>query len=209
MNKGDFMRLMILFGSSRHGRKGSVVANWLQRHAGTDSRFEEVDFVDLQQLNLPFFDEPLSPFAMSRQGAKYTHIEGKSWAEHVAKCDGVIIITPEYNHGPPAVLKNALDWVGPEWLDKPVAFVSYGGVSGGARAVEQLRSITIELGLVQVANPIHFVFFSDSFDENGEPKRDSTNDSLKRMFDELNRLYTIFCSSKLSNLSAGQCSSEK
>jgi NAD(P)H-dependent FMN reductase len=202
------MRLMVIFGSSRQGRKGMVVADWVQRHAKQDEQFQEVDFVDFQQLQLPFFDEPLSPFAMAREGKEYSHPKAKAWAERVAKCEGVIIVTPEYNHGPPAVLKNALDWVGPEWLDKPVAFVSYGGVSGGARVVEQLRSTTIELGLVQVANPIHFVFFAEAFDENGEPKRSSTNDSLKKMFNELNRLYTIFCQSKLSNLNAGQCSTE-
>jgi NAD(P)H-dependent FMN reductase len=201
------MRLMVLFGSSRHARKGSVVAEWARRHAEQDSRFE-IDYVDLQKLILPFFDEPLSPFSMSRRGKDYTNSEGKAWAERVAKCEGVIIVTPEYNHGYPAVLKNALDWVGPEWLDKPVAFVSYGGVSGGSRVVEQLRTVTIELGLIQVANPIHFPFFEGAFNERGEPNRESTNESLKKMFDELNRLYDIFCQAKESNLNAGQCSNE-
>jgi NAD(P)H-dependent FMN reductase len=115
-----------------------------------------------------------------------------------------LIITPEYNHGPAAVLKNALDWVGPEWVDKPVSFVSYGSVSGGARAVEQLRTITIELGLIQVANPIHFVFFSRAFNDQGEPVHTETNDSLKKMFDELIRLYQLFCLAKTRNFSAGQ-----
>jgi NAD(P)H-dependent FMN reductase len=201
------MRLMVLFGSSRQARKGGVVAKWVKHHAEQDNRFE-VDYVDLQKLSLPFFDEPLSPFSMARQGKSYQNPEGKAWAERVAKSEGLIIVTPEYNHGYTAVLKNALDWVGPEWVDKPVAFVSYGGISGGARVVEQLRTVTIELGLVQVANPIHFVFFEEAFNEQGEPKRESTNDSLKKMFDELNRLYSIFCQAKESNLSAGQCSTE-
>lgn len=202
------MKLMVLFGSSRHGRKGEVVADWVKKGAQKDSRFKEVDFVDLQALNLPFFDEPLSPFSMARSGQQYTHMEGKAWAERVGKCEGVVIVTPEYNHGYPAVLKNALDWVGPEWVDKPVSFVSYGGVSGGCRVVEQLRTVTIELGLIQVANPIHFVFFEKEFNEQGQPNRASANDSLKKMFDELNRLHDIFCIAKEANLSAGQCSTE-
>jgi NAD(P)H-dependent FMN reductase len=108
------MKLMVIFGSSRQGRKGEVVANWVKNHAQQDSRLE-VDYVDCRDLNLPFFDEPLSPFSMKRQGVEYTHPEGRAWADRVGKVDGAIIITPEYNHGYPAVLKNALDWVGPEW----------------------------------------------------------------------------------------------
>jgi len=185
------MKLMIIWGSSRQGRGGGVVTDWVRKQAEADKRLE-IDFVDLQQLNLPFFDEPVSPFSMVGAGVSYTHAEGKAWAERVAKADGVIIITPEYNHGPPGVLKNALDWVGPEWKDKPVGFVSYGGSTGGARAVEQLRSITIELGLVQVANPIHFVLYRDAFGDNGEPKHEGTNDKLKQMFDELLRLHKAF-----------------
>lgn len=188
------MKLMVLWGSSRQGRNGGVVSDWVNRHAKNDGRFE-VDFVDLQKMVLPFFDEPSSPYSMNSLD-DYTHPEGKAWAERVGKVEGVLIVTPEYNHGPTAVLKNALDWVGREWLDKPVAFVSYGSASGGARAVEQLRTITIELGLVQVSNPIHFVFYRQAFDEQGEPKYEGTNDSLKKMFDELIRLHGLFSKSQ-------------
>ena len=182
---------MVIWGSSRSGRNGGVVADWVKKHAGADSRFE-VDFVDLRELNLPFFDEPVSPFSMAGAGKDYVHPEGKAWAQRVGAADGVIIVTPEYNHGPTGVLKNTLDWVGPEWGNKPVGFVSYGGQAGGARAVEQLRSITIELGLVQVANSIHFVYYPQAFDEKGEPKHEGTNESLKKMFDEIVRLHTLF-----------------
>jgi NAD(P)H-dependent FMN reductase len=185
------MKLILLFGSSRRGRKGEVVFNWVINLCKQDSRFE-LDIVDLQQLNLPFFDEPLSPFTMARKNIEYTHPEGKAWAERVDQAEGIIIVTPEYNHGYTAVLKNALDWVGPEWVDKPVGFVSYGGISGGSRVVEQLRTVTIELGLVQVANPIHFNFFEQAFNESGQPVRESKNDELKRMLDEIMRLHSAF-----------------
>jgi len=185
------MKLMIIWGSSRQGRNGGVVVDWVARHADADDRLQ-VDFVDLKELNLPFFDEPLSPFSIADQGGEYKHPEGKAWAERVAAAEAFLIITPEYNHGPPGVLKNALDWVGREWTDKPVGFVSYGSTAGGAREVEQMRSITIELGLIQVANAIHFFYYRDAFNENGEPKHSGTNDRLKAMFDELLRLHIIF-----------------
>ena len=186
------MRLMIMWGSSRDGRQGGVVVDWAKRRAMADTRFE-VDFIDFQDVILPFFNEPASPFSMAREGKDYTKPEGKAWAQRVAKADAFIIVTPEYNHGYTAVLKNALDWVGPEWVDKPVGFISYGGISGGARTVEQLRTVTIELGLVQVANPIHFVNFWQAFDTNGEPKEaDKYNGQSDKMFAELERLHKLF-----------------
>lgn len=182
---------MIIWGSSRTGRKGGIVTNWVKNEVAKDSRFE-IDFVDLRELNLPFFDEPTSPFGMQSLD-DYTHPEGKAWAERVEKADSVIIITPEYNHAPPGVLKNALDWVGKPWINKPVGLISYGGVVGGARAVENLRSITIELGLINVATPLHFPYFEEAFDAQGQPKKlDYYQANLKKMLDEIVRLQTAF-----------------
>lgn len=180
---------MIIWGSSRTGRKGGVVTDWVKQQISADKRFE-VDFVDLRELDLPFLDEPTSPFSMQSPD-EYTHPEGRTWAERVGASDGVILITPEYNHGPPGVLKNTLDWVGAPWKDKPVGLISYGGISGGTRAVEQLRSITIELGLINVAKAIHFPFFAKAF-ESGEQPNESTNENLKKMLDEIVRLKTAF-----------------
>ena len=190
------MELMIILGSTRQGRRGEVVAQWVKTAADADSRFK-VDYVDLRELDLPFFDEPMSPFTIRDTGGSYTHPEGEAWAQRVGKTDGVLIVTPEYNHGYPGVLKNALDWVGREWGDKPVAFVSYGNITGGARSVEQLRQVANELGLVQVANAIYFPGISrDAFTEAGQPSNASANDNLKKMFDELLRLHNIFSAAK-------------
>ena len=109
----------------------------------------------------------------------------------MAAAEAVIIVTPEYNHGPPGVLKNALDTVGKPWIDKPVGLISYGGIVGGARAIEQLRSITIELGLVNVANAIHFPRFEKAF-ESGEQPNEQSSENLKKMLDEIVRLKTAF-----------------
>ena len=186
------MKLMIILGSSRQGRRGETVAKWAQAAAEKDGRFE-VEYVDLRELNLPYFDEPMSPFSMYDEGKDYTHPEGKAWAKRIGESDGFIIVTPEYNHGYPGVLKNALDWVGREWGDKPVGFISYGNITGGARAVEQLRQVVVELGLVQVANAIYFPGIArGAFNEQGQPAHDGANDSLKKMFDEIIRLHKIF-----------------
>lgn len=183
---------MIILGSTRQGRRGEVVAKWVKAAAEADSRFE-VDYVDLKVLNLPFFDEPMSPFSMYDEGQDYTHPEGKAWAQRVGQAEGVLIVTPEYNHGYPGVLKNTLDWVGREWVDKPVGFISYGNLTGGVRSVEQLRQVANELGLIQVANAIYFPGISrGAFNENGQPAHEGAIDNLKKMFDEIVRLYQAF-----------------
>lgn len=105
------MNLMLFFGSSRQGRRGEVVANWVRDHAEADKRFE-IDYVDSRDLELPFYDEAFNPLSR-KPGENYTYPEGKAWAERIAGNEGFILITPEYNHGYPAILKNALDWVGP------------------------------------------------------------------------------------------------
>jgi NAD(P)H-dependent FMN reductase len=79
---------------------------------------------------------------------------GKKWAAKISEADGYIIVSPEYNHGYSAVLKNAIDWVFPEWRNKPVGFVGYGN-AGGARAIEQLRQVAIELQMVPIRSAVH------------------------------------------------------
>ena len=183
---------MIILGSSRHERKGEVVANWVRNYVKADGRFD-IDFVDTQTLGLPFYDEPLSPFSMKRAGREYTHPEGRQWANRVAGADAVMLVTPEYNHGYPGVLKNTLDWVGPEWVDKPVSFISYSSqITGGARAVEQLKPVVTELGLVQVANAIHIPRISEAFKPDGQPVYEPLGDNLKSMLDELERISSKF-----------------
>ena len=185
---------MIILGSTRTGRRGEMVARWVEAKAEQDQRLD-VDFVDIKELNLPFYDEPTSPFTIRDTGASYTHPEGEAWAQRVGKAEAILIVTPEYNHGYPGALKNALDWVGREWGNKPVSFVSYGNITGGARSVEQLKQVCIELGLIIVGNAIYFPGIArDAFTEAGQPAHDSANDNLKKMFDELIRLQALLSS---------------
>jgi NAD(P)H-dependent FMN reductase len=183
------MKLLVILASARPESRGKKVAAWVQKQAAADSRLE-VDSVDAATLNLPFYNEALSPFSMKRNNSDYTNADGKAWAERVGKADGVLLVAAEYNHGPTALMKNTLDWVGPEWVNKPVAFVSYATtIIGGARAVEQLRQVVTEIGLVQVANAIHFPAVDDSFGTDGQPTHPSANGNLQKMFDELVRLH--------------------
>jgi NAD(P)H-dependent FMN reductase len=101
---------------------------------------------------MPFFDAPIPPAMPGRP--PYEHEVVKRWTQAIAASDGFIMVAPEYNHGPSAVLKNAIDWVYPEWNRKAVTFVGYGSV-GGARAIEQLREIAVEMQLAPTRAAVH------------------------------------------------------
>jgi len=133
----------IIIGSTRPSRVGEQVARWVLDHAlqRDDATF---DLIDLREHPLPLLDEPLPPTMGS-----YQHEHTQRWAETVASYDGFIIVTPEYNHGVPGALKNALDFVYTEWNNKAIGFVSYGSACG-TRAVEHLRLIAGELQMADV-----------------------------------------------------------
>jgi NAD(P)H-dependent FMN reductase len=149
------LKIGILLGSTRPGRKGEGPARWLLDLASTreDAQY---DLIDLADYNLPLLDEANSP----SQG-KYENAHTKTWAEEIAQYDGFVFVTAEYNHGVPAALKNALDYLYAEWNNKAVAFLSYGAAASGQRAVEQLRSIAGELQMADVRQQVAFSLFSD------------------------------------------------
>ncbi len=136
-------KIAVIIGSTRPTRSGDKVADWFIRQVPHDSGLD-FTLVDLNEINLPFLDESKPPML-----GEYTKEHTKKWSKLIDGFDGFVIVTPEYNHGYPASLKNALDFLYKEWLDKPVAFVSY-GVTGGFRAVEQLRQVVVNLGMRQV-----------------------------------------------------------
>ncbi|MBV8036558.1 NADPH-dependent FMN reductase [Roseateles sp.] len=141
-------KIGIIIGSTREGRFGDRPAAWI--HAIASQRQDlRVEIVDLRDHSLPFFAEAMSPSWGPPQNK-----QARAWAARLAGFDGFIVVTPEYNHGPSAVLKNALDYAYTEFVRKPMAFVGYGGV-GAARAVEQLRLVAAELQMVSVRNAVH------------------------------------------------------
>ncbi|GAB3154697.1 NADPH-dependent FMN reductase [Microbispora hainanensis] len=139
-------KIGIILGSTRPGRRGEQVARWVHERAShrTDAEFAVVDLLDHP---LPHLDEPAS--AMLSAG-RYQHEHTRAWADTIASFDGFVIVTPEYNHSAPGVLKDALDYLYAEWNNKAAGFVSY-GIAGGARAVEQLRLVCGALQMADVA----------------------------------------------------------
>lgn len=150
------IKIQVILGTTRQGRFSEKPGKWifeeLQKIDGIGA-----ELVDLRDYDLPFFNEEMSPYAMERAGKEYENNEVKKWTDKVAEADGFIVVTGEYNHGYPAVLKNSLDWVSKQWRSKPIGFVSYGG-AGGARVIEQLRQVAIELGMIPIKNSISVSF---------------------------------------------------
>ncbi len=150
MKKNTPLSIKVIAGSTREGRFSHKAAAWIteELQKQTDVAVEIIDLIDYE---MPFFNEAVSP---SFKKAPYTNEAVARFTKKIAEGDAFVMVTPEYNHGTSAVLKNALDWVSPEWNNKPVAFVSYGSV-GGARAVEQLRLNAIELQMAPIRNAVH------------------------------------------------------
>jgi NAD(P)H-dependent FMN reductase len=141
-------KIAIVIGSTRAVRFADTPAQWIATIARQNAEIE-VETVDLRDFPLPFFEEDASSmWAPSKSEV------ARRWQQKVSEFDGFIFTVAEYNHGPTAVLKNALDYAYTEWNKKPAGFVGYGGV-GGARAVEQLRLITVELQMAPVKSAVH------------------------------------------------------
>ncbi len=147
------LKIQIIVGTTRQNRFSEKAASYILQEAEKLKEIE-VELVDLRDYPLPFYDEPVSPSMFEMAKHEYKNEVAKKWTKKIAEADGFIIIAAEYNHGYSAVLKNALDYVFKEWNRKAVGFVGYGN-AGGARAIEQLREVAIELQLVPIRNAIH------------------------------------------------------
>lgn len=175
------MKIKVIIGSTRQGRFGDKPAKWIFDQAKKKAEVE-TELLDLRDYPLPFFDEPISPSMIEEP---YKNEVVQKWTEKIEEADGFIIVTPEYNHGYSAVLKNALDYVYKGWNSKPVGFVSYGGSAGGTRAVQQLRQVVIELQMVPIRNGIHFYMYWSMLDEKGELKAESFTESAEGFLNQL------------------------
>ncbi len=180
------MKLMIINGSVREGRVSETIQKWAVEVLKQDSELE-LDIVDLKELGLPFYDEHVLP-AMPNSFEQYKSPAGTAWAKRVAKAEAFIMITPEYNYGTSAVLKNAIDWVYHGWNHKPVGFISYGGISAGTRAIQQLRQNIVHVKLYSAVAAVNIPFVRNAFDETGTPTQESTNESLNTLVAELKDL---------------------
>jgi len=148
------MRIAIIIGSTRPGRKAEAVAKWVYEIAQNRSD-AEFELVDIKDFDLPLLDEPVSPIM-----GQYTHQHTKIWSAKIASFDAYVFVTPEYNHGTSGALKNAIDFLYHEWVNKAAGFVSYGGAAG-TRAVEQLRLVLAEVQIATVRNQVLLSLFTD------------------------------------------------
>ena len=144
------LKVKVILGSTRQGRFSEIPGAWIMEQLKAQPGVE-AELLDLRDYPMPFFEEAMPPSAKKEE---YPNPIVEKWRLKVADGDAYIVIAPEYNHGYSAVLKNALDYVYPEWNKKAIGFVSYGSAMG-ARVVEQLREVAVELQMAPVRAAIH------------------------------------------------------
>jgi NAD(P)H-dependent FMN reductase len=174
--------LLVVIGSTRPGRVGPAVADWIIDRARTRGEFE-VRVADLAEQNLPLLDEPEHP-----RFGKYVHQHTKDWSAVVAPADAFVFVIPEYNYAFNAATKNALDYLSKEWRDKPVGLVSYGGIAAGTRAAQMLKQVLTALRMMPVADAVNIPFVREHLDEDGRLKPDEAMEAAaSAMLTELYR----------------------
>jgi NAD(P)H-dependent FMN reductase len=171
--------LLVIVASTRPGRVGPRIGGWFAGRAAAHGAFE-VTVADLAELALPLLDEPEHP-----SDRRYTREHTRRWSALVERADAVVIVTPEYNYGMPASLKNALDYLYHEWAYKPVGFVSYGMTSGGLRAVQMAKQVVTTLRMMPAGEAVT-VFLRRQLDASGDLIVDgSLNAAAAALLDEL------------------------
>ena len=166
----DPIRLEVVVASVRAGRIAPVVADWFAATARRRPEFD-VDVLDLAETPLPH-DLSGGP-------------DADAFTRRIGAADAFVVVTSEYNHGYPAALKTAIDTVKHEWRTKPVGFVSYGGLSGGLRAVEQLRQVVVEVHMVPVRQSVSFHRVKHAFAADGTTTDEAGIDGAERMLDQI------------------------
>lgn len=174
-------RLAVLLGSHREGRFGPTIGAWVASHARRHGDFD-VDVIDLAVVDLPIPHPARARPAAARL------------LDRLAAADAVVVVTPEYNHSFPGILKVALDLVGDELVDTPVGIVTYGGMSHGLRAAEALRPVLSALRAVAVTDTVGFAGAPDRFDDAGRLVVDAeaTEAAADRLLDDLARFVRLF-----------------
>jgi len=174
--------LRVIIGSTRPGRIGPSVAEWITERAREHGGFD-VEVADLAEINLPMFDEPHHP-----RLKKYVHQHTKDWSAVVDASDAFIFVIPEYNYSFNAATKNAIDYLAQEWAHKPAGIVSYGGVAAGTRATQALKQVLSTVKIVPMTEAVNIPFVFKHLDED---KRFKSTEEMEQaataMLDELLR----------------------
>ena len=179
------LNLKIIIASTRPGRKAPIIGDWFTAIAMKHPDFN-VEVLDLLAINLPFLDEQEHP-----RFQRYQHQHTKDWSAKINEADAFVVVTSEYNYGFPASLKNAIDFLYKEWNYKAMAFVSYGGVSGGTRAVQMLKQVATAVGMMPISEAVHIPAFTKHLGEDGKFITDPGLDkSADIMLNELHKWAT-------------------
>lgn len=172
------MKIGVIEGSIRAGRNGAAVAEWVLQ--ATQAREPQYVHLNLADFDVPLLTSATVPGAANK---KYDSPQVSRWSEAIDECDAFVFVTPEYNHGVPGALKNAVDSLGSEWFGKAVAFVSY-GADGGVRSVEHWRAVIANLRMVDVRQQVSLSLFTE-FGENGLQLQDRRERELTTLFEQL------------------------
>ncbi len=190
------LKLAVILGSVRQGRFGPVVAQWFLGEARHHGQFD-AELIDLAETPLPLVLPSESPKA----AATYPRPAGMTdLTRKLDAADAFVVVTPEYNHSFPASVKSLIDWHFTQWQAKPIGFVSYGGVAGGLRAVEQLRLVFAEMHAVTVRDTVSFHRYPELFDADGrliDP--DGPNGAAKILLDQLVWWGTVLHDARLNS----------
>lgn len=154
-------QLKVIIASTRPTRKGPIVADWFLKLLEEHSEFE-VEVLDLKKIDLPMMDEEEHP-----RFQNYKNEHTKKWSKTIDGADAFVVVTPEYNYSYPASVKNALDYLSNEWKEKPWGFVSYGGVSGGTRSVQDMKMPLTTLNIMPLSQAVNIPFFTQFINDEG------------------------------------------
>ena len=175
--------LHVIVASTRPGRSGRSVADWVVTQAQAHEGFR-VELVDLADFDLPLLDEPSHP-----RLRQYEHAHTSRWSETIERGDAFVVVTPEYDYATPAALMNALQYLLHEWAYKPVGFVSYGGISGGLRGVQMTKQVVTSLRMMPIPEGVVFPNFTQHLDSATQQFNpgELSRQAAQRMLDELLR----------------------
>lgn len=175
-------QLTVIIASTRPGRGGTPVAEWFVDAAREHGAFDVV-VADLAEIALPMMDEPAHPRLQ-----QYQHQHTRGWSAVIEASDAFAVVMPEYNYGFNAPLKNAIDYLHNEWKYKPMGFVSYGGISGGTRAVQMLKQVVTTLKVTPLSEAVSIPFYTQFVDDDGVLRpNEIMRDAAQAVLDELAR----------------------
>ncbi|MEI9966414.1 MAG: NAD(P)H-dependent oxidoreductase [Candidatus Moraniibacteriota bacterium] len=175
------LKVKVIWGTHRDETFGEKPAKFTASLAEKQPEWE-VEFLDLRTLAIPYEIGSPTP---SQAKEQYADPAVSTWSQKVKEADAFIIVTTEYNHGYPAILKNALDHLYSEWHRKPVMFVGYGAEMGGARAVEQLRQVAVELHMASIRDAVYIPWVWQAFNEDGTPVNEELAGKFENAFQDL------------------------